>query len=199
LPVSAVSRIESGVTNHRPTMTRADRILKRAMDLIGSSILLLCSTPLVAILAMRIKFHDGGPAFFRRRVIGPKGEFDAFKLRTMRTDADEMLLREPELRRQFEINFKLKHDPRVTSVGAALRKAGLDELPQLWNVLKGEMSLVGPRMITPAELEKYGEASWVFSLMKPGVTGYWQVHGNQEDGYANRVDMDLFYVENWSI
>jgi lipopolysaccharide/colanic/teichoic acid biosynthesis glycosyltransferase len=180
-------------------MTRADRILKRAMDLIGSSILLLCSTPLVAILAMRIKFHDGGPAFFRRRVIGPKGEFDAFKLRTMRTDADEMLLREPELRRQFEINFKLKHDPRVTSVGAALRKAGLDELPQLWNVLKGEMSLVGPRMITPAELEKYGEASWVFSLMKPGVTGYWQVHGNQEDGYANRVDMDLFYVENWSI
>ena len=199
MPVSAVSRIESGVTNHRPTLTRFNRILKRAMDLIGSSLLLICSTPLVAILAMRIKLHDGGPAFFRRRVIGPEGEFDAFKLRTMRVDADEILRRDPELRRQFEINFKLKHDPRITRVGRALRRVGLDELPQLWNVFKGQMSLVGPRMVTSAELKKYGEASWVFDYMKPGVTGYWQVHGNQEDGYASRVDMDLFYVENWSI
>ena len=107
------------------------------MDLVGSSILLIFSAPLVVILAMRIKLHDGGPALFRRRVIGPEGEFDAFKLRTMRVDADEILRRDPELRRQFEINFKLKHDPRVTRVGTALRRVGLDELPQLWNVFKG--------------------------------------------------------------
>lgn len=199
MPVSAAGRTERSFASHQPTMTRASRILKRAMDLTGSSILLMLSAPLVAILAMRIKLHDGGPALFRRRVIGPEGEFDAFKLRTMRADADEILRRDPELRRQFEINFKLKHDPRVTPVGAALRKTGLDELPQLWNVLKGEMSLVGPRMITPAELEKYGEAGWVFDFMKPGITGYWQVHGNQRAGYGSRVDMDLFYVEHWSI
>jgi undecaprenyl-phosphate galactose phosphotransferase len=117
----------------------------------------------------------------------------------MCVDADEILRRDQELRRQFEINFKLKHDPRVTAVGATLRKSGLDELPQLWNVFKGEMSLVGPRMITPAELKKYGEAGWIFNFMKPGLTGYWQVQGNQEAGYDRRVNMDLFYVENWSI
>jgi lipopolysaccharide/colanic/teichoic acid biosynthesis glycosyltransferase len=169
------------------------------MDLMGSAILLVFAAPLVIVLALRIKFHDGGPAFFRRRVVGPKGEFDAFKLRTMRVDADEILRRDQELRRQFEVNFKLKHDPRVTAVGRALRKTGLDELPQLWNVLKGEMSLVGPRMITPAELKKYGEAGWIFNSMKPGLTGYWQVHGNQEAGYDSRINMDLFYAENWSI
>jgi lipopolysaccharide/colanic/teichoic acid biosynthesis glycosyltransferase len=169
------------------------------MDVLGAIILLVLSAPLVAVLALRIKFHDGGPALFRRRVVGPKGEFDAFKLRTMRVDADEVLCRDPELRRQFEVNFKLKHDPRVTRIGVALRKAGLDELPQLWNVLKGEMSLVGPRMITPAEFKRYGESGWIFDSMKPGVTGYWQVQGDQEAGYDRRIGMDLFYAENWSL
>ena len=190
---------KSSALNHRLAMTRSGQILKRAMDLIGSAILLVSAAPLVLILAMRIKFHDGGRAFFRRRVLGPKGEFDAFKLRTMRMDADETLRRDQELRRKFEINFKLKHDPRITAVGKALRKTGMDELPQLWNVLKGEMSLVGPRMITPTELKKYGDAGWIFSSIKPGLTGYWQVHGNQEAGYDSRINMDLFYVENWSI
>ena len=152
----------------------------------------------MAALALRIKLHDGGPALFRRRVVGPKGEFDAFKLRTMRVDADEVLRRDMELRRQFEINFKLKDDPRVTEIGAALRRSGLDELPQLWNVLKGEMSLVGPRMITPAELKRYGNAEWIFQHMRPGLTGYWQVNSKQESGYAERIKMDLFYAENWS-
>ncbi|MGZ4856426.1 MAG: sugar transferase, partial [Candidatus Angelobacter sp.] len=124
---------------------------------------------------------------------------DAFKLRTMRADADEMLRRDADLRRQFEVNFKLKEDPRVTSIGTALRRTGLDELPQLWNVLTGEMSLVGPRMITPRELKKYGDAGWIFSEMKPGLTGYWQTSGVQLAGYDRRIEMDLFYVENWSI
>ena len=169
------------------------------MDLAGASILLVLCWPLVLILALRIKLHDGGPAFFRRRVVGPNGEFDAFKLRTMRADADKVLRRDPVLRRRFEINFKLKDDPRITAVGARLRSSGLDELPQLWNVLKGEMSLAGPRMITQMELKKYGDASWIFSEMKPGVTGYWQTSGDQLAGYDRRIAMDLFYVENWSL
>ena len=183
----------------RHSMTRQQKILKRVIDIAGSAGLLVVSAPLVAILALRIKLNDGGPVFFRRRVVGPRGEFDAFKLRTMRVDADEMLRGDPELRRQFEVNFKLKNDPRITRAGAALRRSGLDELPQLWNVFKGEMSLVGPRMITPAELKKYGEAGWIFDAMKPGLTGYWQVEGDQTAGYDERIRMDLSYVENWSL
>jgi len=161
--------------------------------------MLVLLAPLICFLVVWIKLHDGGPAFFRRRVVGMDGEFDAFKVRTMRVDADEILDRDEELRQQFEINFKLKDDPRVTSIGAVLRQTKLDELPQLWNVLKGEMSLVGPRMISSPELKKYGKASWLFTLMKPGLTGYWQVYGNQDSGYDKRVSMDLFYAEHWSL
>ena len=199
MPTLAAARQKLSASNQRRAMTRSGQIVKRAMDLIGSAILLVFAMPLVVILAARIKLHDGGPAFYPRRVVGPKGEFDAFKLRTMRVDADEILRRDQELRRQFEINFKLQHDPRVTAIGRVLRKSSLDELPQLWNVLKGEMSLVGPRMITTAELKKYGEAGWIFNSIKPGLTGYWQVRGEQKAGYDSRINMDLFYVENWSI
>jgi lipopolysaccharide/colanic/teichoic acid biosynthesis glycosyltransferase len=192
-------RPESGVPRSRPAIMRAGRVAKRALDICGSVVLLLLSAPLIIILAARIKLHDGGAAFFRRRVIGMQGEFDAFKLRTMRADADAVLRRDTEMQRQFEINFKLKDDPRVTTIGAVLRKSGLDELPQLWNVLKGEMSLVGPRMITPDELKKYGEAGWIVDSMKPGITGYWQVQGNQDAGYDKRIEMDLFYMEKWSL
>jgi lipopolysaccharide/colanic/teichoic acid biosynthesis glycosyltransferase len=174
-------------------------VAKRSIDIAGASVLLMLSTPLICILALRIKLHDGGPAFFRRHVVGPKGEFDALKLRTMRTDADEVLSRDANLRRQFEVNFKLKDDPRVTLIGTILRRTRLDELPQFWNVLKGQMSLVGPRMITPIELKKYGDAGWIFAQMKPGLTGYWQVSGDQQAGYERRISMDLFYVENWSL
>lgn len=173
--------------------------MKRSIDLAGASVLLVFSAPLICILALRIKLHDGGPVLFRRRVVGQRGEFDAFKLRTMRVDADEILRCDEVLRRQFEVNFKLKEDPRVTSIGTAIRRTGLDELPQLWNVLCGEMSLVGPRMITPIELAKYGDAAWIFAAMKPGLTGYWQISGDQQAGYDRRINMDVFYVENWSL
>ncbi|MGZ4858966.1 MAG: sugar transferase [Candidatus Angelobacter sp.] len=199
MPAFAASRREPLTRSQPRPLTRWNRTLKRSIDLAGASLLLALSAPLVCILALRIKLHDGGPALFRRRVVGPKGEFDAFKLRTMRADADDMLRRDADLRRQFEVNFKLKEDPRVTSIGTALRRSGLDELPQLWNVLKGDMSLVGPRMITPIELKKYGDAGWIFAAMKPGLTGYWQVNGDQQAGYDRRINMDLFYVENWSL
>ncbi len=180
-------------------MTAADRAAKRAIDVMGASILLLLCSPLLVAMAGIAGVLQGGPVFYRRRVVGPRGEFDAFKLRSMRVDADEVLRRDPALRQQFERNFKLKDDPRVTPFGRFLRRTSLDELPQLWNVLKGEMSLVGPRMITPAELGKYGEAAWIFSCVKPGLTGSWQVHGRQEVTYDRRVAMDVEYVKNWSL
>jgi lipopolysaccharide/colanic/teichoic acid biosynthesis glycosyltransferase len=175
------------------------RFLKRLLDIVGSIVLLLLFSPLIALLAVAIKFQDGGRVIHRRRVIGPEGEFDAFKLRSMRMDADELLRRDPQLRKNFELNFKLKDDPRITRIGSVIRKLSLDELPQLFNVLKGEMSLVGPRMITPLELEKYGDAGWVFNIMKPGLTGYWQTEGRQDVSYAKRVEMDLLYVKTWSL
>jgi lipopolysaccharide/colanic/teichoic acid biosynthesis glycosyltransferase len=199
VPAFAATKTQARMRNQRLSLAWWNRTLKRSIDLVGASILLLLSCPLVSILALRIKLNDSGPAFFRRRVVGPRGEFDAFKLRTMCVDADEVLRRDAHLRRRFEVNFKLKDDPRITLVGVKLRRMGLDELPQLWNVVKGEMSLVGPRMITPMELKKYDDASWIFSEMKPGLTGYWQTSADQQAGYARRVEMDLFYVENWSL
>jgi lipopolysaccharide/colanic/teichoic acid biosynthesis glycosyltransferase len=173
--------------------------VKRALDAALATVFLILLSPLLLLLALLVKLQDAGPVFYRRRVVGPKGEFDAFKLRTMRADADEILARDSELLRAFEINFKLKDDPRVTALGAVLRKLSLDELPQLWNVLVGEMSLVGPRMITPAEVERYGEAAWIFRSVKPGLTGYWQIEGRQDVSYARRIQMDVYYVENWSL
>ncbi len=169
------------------------------MDVIGSIFLLLLSSPLIGICGLLVRLQDGGPAIHRRRVIGKAGEFDALKLRTMRSDADEVLARDPLLRKLFEINFKLKDDPRITPLGRLLRRTSLDELPQLWNVLKGEMSLVGPRMISPQELARYGDAAWIFGALKPGLTGYWQVEGRHGVSYEERVAMDWSYVENWSL
>jgi lipopolysaccharide/colanic/teichoic acid biosynthesis glycosyltransferase len=182
-----------------PNEQRRTRFLKRSLDILGSIVLLLVFSPVIALLALLIKFQDGGHVIHRRRVIGPKGGFNAFKLRSMRMDADELLRNDPQLRKHFELNFKLKDDPRVTPIGSVIRKLSLDELPQLFNVLKGEMSLVGPRMITPPELEKYGGAGWIFNIVKPGLTGYWQIQGRQDVSYAERVEMDLFYVKNRSI
>jgi lipopolysaccharide/colanic/teichoic acid biosynthesis glycosyltransferase len=173
-------------------------MVKRLLDVVGSALLLLLFSPVIAVFAVLIKLQDGGPVIHRRRVIGPSGEFDAFKLRSMRVDADEILSRNPAMRREFEVSFKLKNDPRITPIGAVMRKSSIDELPQLLNVLRGEMSLVGPRMISPAELEKYS-AEWIFRAVKPGITGYWQVHGRQQVCYAERVEMDTFYVRNWTL
>jgi exopolysaccharide production protein ExoY len=197
----------SGTTAERRQQERSsakntasvERALKRVLDLIGAAILLLLFLPLIAVIGLLIKWHDGGPIFHRRRVVGPNGEFDAFKLRSMRVDADKILQRDPILREEFEQNFKLKADPRVTPLGKVIRRLSLDELPQLFNVLKGEMSLVGPRMITPQELEKFAEGRWIFRDMKPGLTGYWQVYGRQDVSYARRVEMELYYAQHWSL
>jgi lipopolysaccharide/colanic/teichoic acid biosynthesis glycosyltransferase len=180
-------------------LSGVDAFLKRAIDIVGAAVLFLLAFPFIAILAVVIKAQDGGPMVYRRRVVGPRGQFDAFKLRTMRADADTVLRQDAALRRQFEINFKLEKDPRVTTFGSFLRRTSLDELPQLWNVLRGQMSLVGPRMITAGELPKYGDSAWIFQTVKPGLTGYWQVEGRQQVSYKQRVEMDLFYINHWSL
>src|SRR6185437_5499423 len=157
------------------TRSATQNALKRLQDVAISAFFLLILSPVLAFIALIIKLQDGGPVIYRRRVVGPGGAFDAFKFRSMRVDADEILAQNPALRAEFERNFKLISDPRVTKVGGWRRKLSLDELPQLLNVLRGEMSIVGPRMITAPELEKYGEFQALLLSVKPGLTGYWQV------------------------
>jgi len=196
---SAAERVQSGGDTTRLSLGRCSPFAKRLIDLCGAAALLTFSFPVIVVFACLIKLQDGGPVFHRRRVVGPGGLFDAFKLRSMRVDADAVLDRDARLREAYSVNFKLKDDPRVTTVGAVMRRYSIDELPQLWNVLRGQMSLVGPRMISPAELEKFGDAAWIFSHVKPGITGDWQIRGNHEAGYAERVRMELWYVERRSL
>ena len=172
--------------------------LKRLLDVVGSSVGIIVLSPCFLLLAAAVKLSDFGPIIHRRRVVGRNGEFDAFKFRSMRPDADQILASDPELKREFEKNFKLQNDPRITRVGAVLRKYSLDELPQFFNVLFGQMSLVGPRMITSPELAKYGGYQDVLRTVKPGITGYWQVNGRQEVAFDERVEMDMYYIVNWS-
>jgi lipopolysaccharide/colanic/teichoic acid biosynthesis glycosyltransferase len=173
--------------------------LKRVLDLIGASILILVLLPVFAVVGLLVAIDDGLPVTYRRRVVGKIGEFDAFKFRTMHRDAEAMLAANTVLREEFRRDFKLRNDPRVTGVGAVLRKLSLDELPQLFNVLKGEMSLVGPRMICREELGKYGSHQQLLLTVKPGLTGYWQVNGRQNVNYEERVRMDLYYISHQSL
>lgn len=175
------------------------RLFKRLIDIAGSFVLLLLLSPLFLVLALAIWTSDGAPVVYRRRVIGHHGEFDAYKFRTMCLNADELLSADSKLQAEFARNFKLKSDPRITRLGAQLRKYSLDELPQLLNVLKGQMSLVGPRMITMPELDKYGAYQDLLMTMKPGLTGYWQVRGRQNVPYEERVRMDVHYITHWNL
>lgn len=172
---------------------------KRACDLVLASILLVLLSPLMLAIAVALKCADRGPVLHRRRVAGREGDFDALKFRSMRVDADAWLAARPGLQRAFMENYKLRDDPRVTPLGRWLRASSLDELPQLWNVLRGEMTLVGPRIISPPELAKYGDAAADLRRVRPGLTGYWQVYGRQRVGYAERVAMDLHYINHWSL
>jgi lipopolysaccharide/colanic/teichoic acid biosynthesis glycosyltransferase len=181
------------------TKLEMQRFLKRCIDIAVSATLLVLLLPVFVVVSFLVFCRDGFPIIHRRRVVGSTGSFDAFKFRTMVRNADSILEATPTLKAEFERNFKLKHDPRVTRVGAILRRYSLDELPQLLNVLRGQMSLVGPRMITEAELEKYGAQKHVVQSVKPGMTGYWQVRGRQTVSYEERVAMDAHYVTRWSL
>ncbi|MBO8132141.1 MAG: sugar transferase [Candidatus Marinimicrobia bacterium] len=155
----------------------------------------------VCLSRLLIWLESGGPVIYLLKVIGKVGiEFDAFKFRSMKINADEILDTNPQLKRAFEKNYKLKDAPCLTRVGRFMRRYSLDEFPQFLNVLKGQMSLVGPRMIVKSELEKCGQWARKRLSVKPGgITGFWQVNGRQNTSYEERVRMDMFYIDHWSI
>lgn len=189
-------RNEAGDVRPRHLADTAKRLLDVLLTLCAAPLVL----PLIGLLAVLVKLQDGGPCFHRRRVVGLQGEFDAFKLRTMRVDADRLLDESPELNERFAQNcYKIVEDPRITHVGKWLRRFSVDELPQFLNVLRGEMSLVGPRMITSKELAFYGDAKDLILSVKPGITGYWQVHGRHKLSYDEKVRMDFHYIQNRSL
>jgi exopolysaccharide biosynthesis polyprenyl glycosylphosphotransferase len=177
-----------------------ERFMKQGMDYSLALLGLVLISPVLFVIAIAIKLDSPGSIIHRRRVMGLNGViFDAFKFRTMYIDGDEILTQSPELQEKLAQEHKLQEDPRITRVGRVLRKLSLDELPQLINVLRDEMSLVGPRMISPEEMQKYDQWGLNLLTLKPGITGLWQVSGRSDVGYQERVKMDMYYIRNWNL
>lgn len=174
--------------------------LKRLLDYLLVVPALILLWPMFLILAIAVKLDSPGPIIYRRRVLGRDGRvFDAFKFRTMHVNGDDILAQYPALQAELRKNCKLKKDPRITRMGNFLRKYSLDELPQLFNVLFQDMSLIGPRIIAPEEIEKYGAYGPDLLTVMPGMTGLWQVSGRSNTTYDERVKLDMKYVHNWSV
>lgn len=181
-------------------LTGMDEAFKFLLDYILTIMGLVLLAPLLCLIALAIRLDSPGPVFYQRRVMGVGGkQFGAYKFRTMHVNGDAILATRPDLGPELARNYKLKNDPRVTRVGRFLRRTSLDELPQLFNVLRREMSLVGPRMITPEEMKKYDRWGLNLLTVKPGITGLWQVSGRSDVTYEERVQLDMFYIRNWSI
>lgn len=181
-----------------------NRVLKMAIDLFFSLNLAILSLPVIALIEIAILIESGRPVFYGHKRVGRYGQpFRAWKFRTMVPDAQEILAAHLEqdlaARQEWNANQKLKDDPRLTRVGRFLRRFSLDELPQIWNILIGEMSLVGPRPIVIEEVEKYGRDMSLYLQVRPGLTGLWQVSGRSQLAYSDRVALDTYYVRNWSI
>jgi Undecaprenyl-phosphate galactose phosphotransferase WbaP len=176
---------------------------KRLFDIVVCGTIAICSIPVFIVISILIRTDSNGPIIFSHKRIGHKGKtFPCFKFRTMIPDAEKVLEKylaeNPEAREEWEREFKLKHDPRITRIGQFLRKTSLDELPQMFNIMRGEMSLVGPRPIVAEEVPKYREYIQDYYMVRPGLTGLWQASGRNEVDYESRVLMDSWYVRNWS-
>lgn len=181
----------------------SSRILKRIFDIIGSLAIIIALSPALIYISRKVK-KDGGPAIYGHERIGKGGKpFKCLKFRSMVVNSKEVLEQvlatDLQARAEWDATFKLKNDPRITKIGHFLRRTSLDELPQLFNVLRGEMSLVGPRPIITAELERYNDEVDYYLLSKPGMTGLWQVSGRSDVDYETRVYLDAWYVKNWSM
>jgi undecaprenyl-phosphate galactose phosphotransferase len=182
-----------------------NRMIKSVVDYVGAVLALILFSPVFLYAAWKIKKDDGGKVFFIQYRVGEKmNHFKMYKFRTMCHGAERMLqdiLKDDDVRREYEVAFKLKEDPRITKIGRFLRRTSLDEIPQIFNVLKGEMSLVGPRPFVPPEIEpRYGEAASQIYRVKPGLTGLWQVSGrNDIKDFELSRDLDLYYIRNWSL
>jgi exopolysaccharide biosynthesis polyprenyl glycosylphosphotransferase len=195
-------------------LSRSSALLKRAMDLLVSTFALLILSPLLLVVALVVKLDSRGPVLYRHERVGRAGKrIEVLKFRTMRLESCrgdryggasaeatfQSLLADPERAREFADSYKLANDPRVTRVGRLLRATSIDELPQLANVFKGDLSLVGPRAITAEELPRYGNRVEDLLAIRPGVTGYWQINGRSRLRYDDRVRLDLSYVAGWSL
>jgi lipopolysaccharide/colanic/teichoic acid biosynthesis glycosyltransferase len=188
------------VTLERTRITGMDAVMKRTLDIVGSFFGILLAGPAMLVIAVLVKITSPGPVFFRRRVLCQGGRcIGALKFRTMYSNGDEILSRNPDLAEELKRNGKLKKDPRITPLGRFLRRLSLDELPQLFNILIGQMSLVGPRMITPEEWSHYGKWQHNLLTVKPGLTGLWQVSGRSDLSYEDRVRLDMHYIRNYTI
>lgn len=188
----------------RPSTDRPMELYKRPMDLIGSAVLLVLTFPLTGLIALLIKLDSAGPVIYRQIRVGKDGTlFEILKFRSMVCGADEgidlHLNNNPDLRLGWERFQKLLHDPRLTRIGRVLRRLSLDELPQLWNVIRGEMSLVGPRPIFPDQRPLYGRAIDEYIQMRPGMTGLWQVSGRNRLSFSERVRCDVDYHRRRSL
>lgn len=179
------------------------RIIKRIFDVLISGISLILLSPLFLIIALSIKLNSKGKVFYKHKRIGKNGEYIyLYKFRSMYSDSKERLeemLKDPKIKKEWEENFKLSNDPRITKIGAFLRKASLDELPQLLNILRGDMSIVGPRPIIDDEIKKYGINKDKLLSVTPGLTGWWACNGRSCTSYDDRMKLELYYVDNKSI
>ena len=180
------------------------RIVKRFFDLLAASLLVVLLSPLLFYITWRIRREDGGPVLFIQERVGRGGRtFACLKFRSMVLDAEDRLKQylqnHPDLAAEYERNFKLRNDPRVTRIGKFLRRGSLDELPQLFNVLRGDMSLVGPRPLLARELDRYGDNICLYHLVYPGITGLWQVSGRSETTFDERAYLDAWYIKNWTL
>ena len=190
--------VEEEVTFHESTALF--RFLKRLIDIVFSLLGILLLAPVFLVVAVCIKLDDGGDIFHFREIVGLHNRrFFALKFRTMIPDADAYLVNHPKLLQEFKQNMKLEYDPRITRIGGFLRRTSLDELPQLFNVLIGQMTLVGPRMIHPSELPRYGKYGQKRLSVKPGITGLWQLYGRRQDSLEMRITLDMQYIDSRSI
>lgn len=181
------------------TQTLKGAFVKRSFDIVFSLFVLIAFSPLYLILAILIAVSSPGPIFYVQQRVGQNHKrFGCIKFRTMVNNADQvlasMIADSPDMRDEFESNFKLRDDPRITWIGQFLRLTSLDEFPQFWNVLRGDMSVVGPRPLVPEELHKYGNRIDKILKIRPGITGLWQVSGRNDIPYPQRVQIDVYYV-----
>jgi exopolysaccharide production protein ExoY len=179
-------------------------LAKRAIDVVLAGLLLLLSAPIMLLVAASIRLLMGGPVVFGHNRVGHRGRhFVCYKFRTMASNAEELLQRHlaanPDAAREWRATHKLASDPRVTALGHILRKSSLDELPQLFNVLRGDMSLIGPRPIVPDEVARYGRHAAAYFIARPGITGVWQTNGRSSVSYSTRVACDRYYMRHWSL
>ena len=177
--------------------------IKRLFDIIVSGISLILLSPLFLIIGIMIKMDSKGKVFYKHKRIGKDGEYIyLYKFRSMYSDSKERLeemLKDPVIRKEWEENYKLEHDPRITKVGNFLRKTSLDELPQLLNILNGDMSIVGPRPVIDSEIEKYGDLKEYFLSVIPGLTGWWACNGRSSTNYDERKRLELYYIQHRGI